>query len=109
MTNMICLVGRLISDPVVNESEGKTNCVITIAVSRFFKNENGEYETDFIPIILLNNIAKNTAEYCQKGDLIGIKGRVQTEKMIINGEEKDNKLIIIAEKVTFLSSKKENK
>lgn len=43
-------------------------------------------------------MANNTAEYCHKGDIIGIKGRVVTE---------DDKINIIAEKATFLSSHKQ--
>ena len=57
--------------------------------------------------ILWNNIASNTAEYCKKGDIIGIKGRIESR---VIEENKINKTIlqVIAEKVTFLSSKKQD-
>lgn len=103
MLNQIVLVGRLTSNPEVKElEEGKKYCNITIACPRSFKNTNGEYETDFIECKLWDSIARNTAEYCRKGDVIGVKGRLQTTKV-------DDKNIqeVIAEKVTFLSSKKE--
>lgn len=96
MLNQTVLVGRLVSDPQINETEnGAKITVITLAVSRSFKNANGEYETDFIECALYKGIAENTTQYCKKGDLVGIKGRLQT---------KDNKIIVVAEKVTFLSS-----
>ena len=99
MLNQMILVGRLTSDPTITKLEdGKEISTINLAVNRSFKNANGEYETDFIPVSLYNTIANNTAEYCKKGDIVGIKGRIQT----VNGN-----IELIAEKVTFLSSKKE--
>lgn len=97
MLNQIVLVGRLVSDPQINETENERKVTtITLAVPRSYKNMNGEYDTDFIPCILWNGIATNTCEYCKKGDIVGVKGRIQTT---------ENKIEIIAEKVTFLSSK----
>lgn len=106
MLNQIVLVGRLTSDLEVKELEGgKKETLLTLAIPRSFKNENGEYETDFITCRLFNNIAENTAEYCKKGDIVGIKGRLQSivEENVL--EEKVFKTEVIAEKVTFLSSK----
>ena len=51
---------------------------LTLAVPRSFKNMKGEYDTDYIPCVLWKGVAENTAEYCKKGDLVGIKGRIQT-------------------------------
>lgn len=97
MLNQTVLVGRITSDPKIKEVEERKVCVITLAVPRSYKNENGEYETDFIPCRLFGSIAENTVEYCKKSDLVGIKGRIQST---------DNEIEIVAEKVTFLSSKK---
>ena len=54
--------------------------MITLAVNRGYKNQNGEYDTDFIPCVLWRGVAENAAEYCHKGDLIGIRGRLETRK-----------------------------
>lgn len=98
MLNQIVLVGRVVSDLEINETENERKItLLKLAVPRSYKNENGEYETDFIPCVLWNTIAENTCEYCKKGDLIGVKGRMQN---------RENKLEVIAEKVTFLSSRK---
>lgn len=100
MLNQVIVVGRLVRKPTVKETEeGKKVCNATIAVPRSFKNAEGEYETDFIDIVLFDNIATNTTEYCNKGDIIGVKGRLQTT---------NKKLEVIAERITFLSSKKLN-
>lgn len=96
MLNQVVLVGRLVEKPEFIENEnGKKVCNITLAVPRSFKNSDGVYETDFINIILWNGIALNTIEYCAKGDLIAVKGRLQMH---------NDKLELIAEKMTFLSN-----
>ncbi len=106
MLNQTVLVGRLVRDPELYETEnGNKVTNVILAVPRSYKNSNGEYDTDFIPCTLWKGIAENTAEYVKKGDLIGIKGHVQT-RSYEKDEEKKFVTEIIAEKVTFLSSKK---
>lgn len=99
MLNQAVLVGRLVEKPreMINQK-----LFITLAVPRTYKNVSGDYDIDFVDVMLYKNIAENTKEYCDKGDLLGIKGRIESEVV-------DNKkyTIIVAEKVTFLSSKKE--
>ena len=90
MLNQIVLVGRIIE----NEEKG----YITIAVPRYFKNEEGEYDTDDIKCKVTGHVEENTKEWTKKRDIIGIRGRLQ---------EEEGTLYVIAEKVTFLSSKKE--
>ncbi len=106
MLNQVVLVGRLVRDPELRETEnGKKVTTITLAVPRSYKNVNGEYDTDFIDCTLWIGVAESTSEYCKKGDLLGIKGRLQS-----NVYEKDDKKVyvtdVIAEKVTFLTSKR---
>lgn len=107
MLNQTVLVGRLVDQPTVKTLEdGKDVTNITLAVPRSYKNENGEYDTDFIDCVLWNSIAQNTSEYCKKGDLVGIKGRIQTSYYEKDGESR-KKTELIAEKVTFLSTSKD--
>ena len=99
MLNQVVMVGRLVAKPIVEENEnGRKISEITLAVPRSFKNAEGIYDTDFIKCILWNVIAENTVEYCNKGDLIGVKGRLER----LGG----NELQVIAEKVTFLANNK---
>ena len=106
MLNQTVLVGRLVRDPELHESEnGNKVTSITLAVPRSYKNMNGEYDTDFISCVLFKGIAVNASEYCHKGDLLGIKGRIQTRK-VEDLESSKQVVEVIAEKLTFLSSKK---
>lgn len=106
--NQVVLVGRLCAEPEVSSvGNDKQRSVITVAVNRPFKNAEGIYETDFVNCVLWDNVALNTFEYCHKGDVIGIKGRLQTRNY--EDKNKDKKFImeVMAEKVTFLSTNKD--
>ena len=106
MLNQIILVGRLTKDPELQESDNnKKYSYITIAIPRSFKNMNGEYETDFISCTVWDVAAKSTVEYCKKGDIIGVKGRIQS-RVVEKDNEKKYYLDVIAERITFLSSNK---
>lgn len=98
MLNQVILVGRLSEDPkIITNENGKKFSNITIAVPRSYKNEDGVYDTDFINVSLWNNIAENTAQYCKKGDIVGVKGKLERTGI---------ELKVVAEKISFLSSNK---
>lgn len=88
MLNQVVLLGRLV--------EYKEESII-IKVPRNYKNNQGIYDTDLIEIYLSESNYKQNKEYTKVGDLLGVKGRVET---------KDNQIIIIADKTTFLTNKK---
>ena len=69
---------------------------IIVSIPRSYKNENGEYENDMVKVTLEGTINDNTREYCHKGDIIGVKGRIRVD---------EDGMKIVGEKVTFLSSK----
>ena len=96
MLNNFILVGRLAKELEVKKEGEKSYCEIQLAIPRPFKNEEGIYDTDFITVLAFDTIATNTCDYCKKGDVIGAKGRIQSN---------ENKMELIAERITFLSSK----
>lgn len=107
MLNQTVIVGRLVDTPKMIETENGKECSnITLAVPRSYKNFEGIYETDFVDCCIWGNVAKNTCEYCKKGDMLGVRGRIETTLSEIDGKtQKITK--VIGEKVTFLSSAKE--
>ncbi len=108
MLNQVVLVGRLVRDVEMKETDNNHKySFITLAIPRSFKNRDGLYETDFVECILWNNIATNTAQYCKKGDILGIKGRIESRTTEQENKSLKTVLQVVAEKVTFLSSKKE--
>ena len=107
MLNQVILVGRLTSDPELQVMEsGKKVTYVTVAVQRTYKNPDGIYEADFIRCVLWNGIATNTSDYCKRGDVVGVKGRIATRSY--DDKEGTRKYVteVVAEKVTFLSNSK---
>ncbi len=106
MLNQTVLVGRLVKDPELRETDnGRKVTNITLAVPRSYKNLSGEYDTDFISCVLWKGVAESTVEYCRRGDLVGVKGRIQSRNIELEDETKKQVVEVVAEKITFLSSK----
>lgn len=85
--NTIVLVGRITS------FEGNE---VTISVNRNYKNEDGIYMSDSIPVRLSANIGEKMQDFCKIGDVIGVKGRLENRCEVV----------VMADKVSFLSAKK---
>ena len=106
MMNNFFGVGRLVADPEVKESEnGKKYSNFTIAVQRSYKNADGVYDADFLDVVAFGPMAETTSEYCKKGDIIGIKGRVETSSYENEDAEKKKSTQIVADRISFISSK----
>jgi single-strand DNA-binding protein len=107
LLNNVVLIGRLVRDPDLRYSPSGTAVAnFTLAVDRAFKNEDGEKEADFIPVVVFKKQAENCANYLKKGRLVAIEGRIQVRTY----EDKDgNKrwvTEVIAHNVRFLESGK---
>ena len=108
MLNQIVLVGRLTRNIEVHKSDNNVKvATISLAIPRSFKNSDGVYDTDFINCVAFDSIAENTCEYCSKGDIVGVKGRVQS-RVVEKDDKKEYCTDIICEKITFLSSRKQD-
>lgn len=106
MLNQVVLVGRIVYDLELKKNDsGKKYLCLTLAIPRSFKNMEGTYDTDFIRCIVWDNIAENTNLYCHKGDIVGVKGRLQSH-LIEKKDKKETIMEVIGEKVTFLTSSK---
>jgi len=96
MNNHVVLIGRINNDIEKMKNDDKTTYKLMLNISRNFKNQDGDYENDIIPVELMNYVGNTTFEYCKKNDLVGIKGRIECKE--------NNPIKIIAEKITFLSN-----
>ncbi len=94
MINGYALVGRI--------ARMLDDCII-ISVVRQYKNADGEYESDLFNIYSSENILKNTKEYCKVGDIIGVKGHMQSIEYTKDSTTY-RRIRLLADKVTFLSS-----
>ena len=79
--NRVCLSGNLCKDVELKKTSSKKAVVSnTIAVNRDFKNDDGEYETDFINIVVWEKTAEYLSKYAKKGDRIELVGKWQVRK-----------------------------
>ncbi|MBP3039056.1 single-stranded DNA-binding protein [Bacillaceae bacterium Marseille-Q3522] len=107
MINQVTLVGRLTKKPELKiTAEGTPVTNVTLAVNRHYRNQQGEIDADFVQCTLWRRMAENTAQYCDKGSLIGITGRIHTR----NYENSEGRRVyvteVIAESVRFIGPKK---
>jgi single-strand DNA-binding protein len=106
LINQVTIVGRLTKDPDLRyTTDGKPVLNVTLALNRRFKNQNGQFDADFILCTLWGKAAENTAKFCQKGSVLGIVGRIQTR----NYDNEQGKRVyiteVVAESVRFLDGK----
>lgn len=73
------LVGRLTRPVDLRYTQsGIAYGSFTLAVTRKYKNKDGEREADFINCVIWKKGAELLANYTQKGSLIGVSGPIQT-------------------------------
>ena len=104
--NKAILIGRLTAKPELKYTNSNISVTsFNLAVDRQPK-EDGTKEADFIEIRVWRKQAENVCQYLDKGSLVAIEGRIQTEKFTTKDGEKRYKTLVLAERVMFLNSKK---
>ncbi len=77
--NKVVIMGRLTADPELRTSQsGVSNLRFTVAVNRNFKNQQGEYDADFISCVAFKQRAEFISRYFSKGSMICVEGSLRT-------------------------------
>lgn len=106
MINRAVICGRLVRDPELRRtSNGTPVTSFTVAVNRTFKNSDGEQEADFINCVAWNKTAEIVNQYCSKGNLVGVEGRLQSRNYQDNQGNNRTVVEIVADQVQFMQSK----
>jgi single-strand DNA-binding protein len=106
--NIIALTGNAVRDVELKYTpNGKGIANGTIAVRRDFKNQAGEYETDFINFVALGGLSEVMANHIKKGDKFGINGRLQIRKWEKDNGEKQYFTEVIVNGFDFPDKKKQ--
>ena len=107
--NKVIISGRFTKEHDLKYTQSGTAVLSnTIASTRKYKNQNGEYDSDFVNVILFNQQAKFVADYSNKGDKALIEGRLQTRSYDNNEGKKVYVTEIIADSVELLTTKQSN-
>ena len=106
MINNVTLIGRLVAPPELKKTPNNVSSLQgTLAVNRNFKNENGDREADFIQFQAWRGTADIIAQYCSKGSLIGLTGRIQTRSYDNQQGQRVYVTEVVAESVALLESR----
>lgn len=77
--NKVFLRGNLTRDVESHSTQsGKVVSRFSVAVRRDFKNEEGNYDADFINCVAFGNVAETISKYFHKGSGIIVLGHIQT-------------------------------
>lgn len=108
--NKVILMGRLTKDPEVRYTQTNNTLVasFTLAVNRRFVKQNEERQADFINVVAWSKIGEFCSKYFEKGQQVGIIGRIQNRSWDDDQGQKHYITEIIAEEAYFADSKKDN-
>lgn len=107
LKNCVTLLGRISKD--VSLSQGDNAVARTsIAVQRNFKNKDGNYDADFIPIVAFGKQAEFLNEHFTKGDVIYVQGNIRTGSYTNKDGQKVYTTDVFVDQIDFVpGSKKE--
>ena len=107
--NKVILMGRLTKDIEMRQTPNGVSLVrFSIAVTRRFKNSNGEYDADFINCVAWRKTGEFIARYFQKGSMIAVVGSIQTRSWDGNDGKKQYATEVIVDEAYFTGSKSES-
>jgi len=96
--NHVVQIGNIVRDPESKFTTSGTLIVNTaIAVTRFTKNADGDYDVDFHNLLAFGKTAEYISSYIKKGNRVAIEGRLQnntwTDKE--TGKKRSNTEIVV--------------
>ena len=101
--NNVTLTGNLGQDPELKStSSGKQVASVSIAVSGFSKDQ-----TDWVRIQCWDKTAEILSKFCQKGDKIGVTGRLSVRNYEAQDGSKRTATEVVVNSLTLLGGKRE--
>ena len=106
--NKVILMGRLVKDPELKQTpSGVSVARFSIAVNRRFKNDNGEYDADFINCVAWRQTSEFITKYFQKGSMIAITGSIQVSTWDDKEGKRQYSTEVVVDEAYFTGSKGE--
>lgn len=105
--NKVILVGNVVNDIKLTESESGVKFTgFSLAVRKEYSVKDGERESEFIKIIAWRTLGERIAQYVNKGDKIGVCGRLQTRSYEKDGQKR-YVVEVVADSVEFMGKKQD--
>lgn len=107
--NSVNLIGRLSNSPEIRHTaNNQVVCRFTLAVTRRFKNQAGDYEANFINCVAFGKTAELIGNYVEKGQQLAVEGRIQTGSYTAQDGSKRYTFDVVVENITFINQRKKN-
>lgn len=104
--NRVNVVGRIVREVVLKDvGNGKVVMNNAIAIPKMIKKEGGP-EADFLNFVAWGKRAELIEQYCSKGDLIGLDGKIQSRRYMSEKETTVYVVEMLVESVHFLQTKR---
>lgn len=104
--NVICLTGNLCKDVELKYTKNnKRYSENTMAVQKGNKNQNGEYETDFIDIVVFEQKAEYLSNYAKKGNKIEINGKLRVDNWKDEEGKTHTRSYVVGDSIKILTPK----
>ncbi|GAA0364439.1 single-stranded DNA-binding protein [Alkalibacterium iburiense] len=104
--NSISLVGRITKNIELREvGEGRFVTNNTLAVRKTFKKDTNTSEADFIPFVAWGKRAELLEEYCNKGDLVALNGKMQSRSYLNEQNQTRYVVEMLVEEIEFIQRK----
>ena len=101
-------MGRLTADPELRHTPNDIPVItFTLAVERSYAKSGEQRQADFIDIVAWRYTAEFVSRYFQKGQLVAIRGSIQTRTYTDKEGKKRKAFEIIADQVHFAESKRD--
>ena len=108
MLNEVIVQGRLCAAPELKTSPSGTPVVkIRLGITRNYKNAEGNYDSDFVSVVAWRGTAELISKHFGKGDMIIVRGSIQTGSYTNSDGVKVYTTDIVADSVYFAGGSKQ--
>lgn len=108
-SNGVHIMGRITRDLELRHTQsGVAVCQFCVAVTRSFKDANGEYQSDFIDCVAWRNSAEFITKYFSKGAMIALDGELQTRNYTDKDGNKRKATELLVSSAAFTGEKRES-
>lgn len=105
-SNSIHIMGRITRDLELKyTASGVAVCAFAVAVSRSYKDSNGNYPADFIDCVAWRTTAEFVTKHFRKGAMIAISGELQTRMYTDKDGNKRKAVETLVNSVAFTGEK----
>jgi len=103
--NSVHLIGRLTTDPELQDRSGTQVGRLRLAVQRTRSRDGEDRGVDYVDVTVFNTQAEVCSQYLAKGRRLAVEGRLQHSEWQAEDGSRRQKLEVVARNVEFLDRK----